>query len=98
MKVTRAHHTSKELAKDKLKVILPQLVAEFGAEVSNPTHLWTDDVMAFSCQVHGFEICGELAVTDNDVVVDVAIPFFARLMEGNLRTAAERKLQAYFPG
>ncbi len=98
MKVTRANNTTKELAKDKLKVILPQLVAEFGAEVSNPTHQWTADVMAFSFRVRGFEVSGELAVTDNDVVVDVAIPFFARLMEGNLRTAAEQKLQAYFPG
>ena len=98
MKVTRAHHTSKELAKDKLKVILPQLVAEFGAEFSNSTHQWTDDVMAFSFRVFGFEVSGELAVTDNDVVVDVPIPFFATLMEGNLRTAAEQKLQAYFPG
>jgi len=98
LKITRAHHTSKELAKDKLKVILPQFVAEFGAEVSNPTHQWTDDVMAFSFRVLGFEVSGELAVTDNDVVVDLAIPFFARLMEDNLRTAAEQKLQAYFPG
>ena len=98
MKVTRAHHTSKELAKDKLKAILAQLVAEFGAEFSNQTHQWTDDVMDFSFQVHGFEVSGELAVTDNNVVVDVTIPFFSRLMEGVLRTAAEQKLQAYFPG
>ena len=95
MKVATHHHTSRDLAKEKIESILPQLLQEFGPDVSNLSRSWSGDVMAFSFRARGFAIKGKLAVTDTEVVVDVAVPLLARPFEGRLRSGVEQRLAEY---
>ena len=78
--------------------LLPALTEQFGGSVSNPSSTWQGDVLSFSFRARGFDIKGTLEITDTDAVLDVTLPFAARLFEGSIRSSVERELDQFLSG
>ena len=51
--------------------------------------------MGRGLRAKGFGIKGTLKVTNTDLVLDVKLPFAARLFEGAIRSNAERAIDEY---
>ena len=83
---------TKQAAKDKLEGTLPALIARFGDSVSDFEHAWQGNSATFSFRARGFDVQGSLKITDSDVVVDMKLPFVARLFESTIRSNVELEL------
>ena len=92
MKITRKHRMTKQAAKSKVQGLLPKLIEQYGQRLSDPVHEWHGDTMRFSFGALGFTIKGTLDVTDSDAVLDLDLPFAAKLFEGTVRSSVEREL------
>ena len=77
--------------------MLPQLLGEFGSEVSDVHHHWLDSTMEFSFRARGFHLRGTLEVTDSAVTLDMGIPLFLRPLQGRIESDVREKLAEYFP-
>ena len=97
MRVAVPHHTTKESASKTIETEIRQLLAEFGPRIINPTHAWRGDVMDFSFDAQGGSFSGTVNVTKSEVVVDMGLPFLARLLQGSIRSQIEQKLRLFFP-
>ena len=53
--------------------------------------------MDFSFDALASSFRGTVNVTESEVVVDMGLPFLARLREGSIRSQIEQKLCVYFP-
>ncbi len=76
---------------------LGQLLTEFGPQVTNPVHAWRGDVMDFSFDALASSFRGTVNVTESEVVVDMGLPFLARLLQGSIRSQIEQELRLLFP-
>ena len=92
MKITRKHRMTKQAAKSKVQGLLPKLIEQYGQRLPDPVREWHGDTMRFSFGSLGFTIKGTLDVTDSDVVLDLDLPFAAKLFEGTVRSSVEREL------
>ncbi len=82
---------------DRVDALLPQLLGEFGSEVSDVHHHWLDSTMEFSFRARGFHLRGTLEVTDSAVTLDMGIPLLLRPLQGRIESDVREKLAEYFP-
>ena len=97
MKIIESHNMSREAARSRIDEVLPQLLGEFGSDVSDISNTWNDDTMSFSLIAIGFNIKGKLDVTESDIIIDVGIPFAPRPFQGLIQKSIQNKLVQYFP-
>lgn len=88
---------SKRTARSRIDEVLPQLLGEFGLDVSDVNNTWNGDTMSFSLKAKGFNIKGKLDITDSDVLIDVGVPLAARPFQGRIQKSIQHKLEEYFP-
>ncbi len=81
----------------RVDALLPQLLGEFGSEVSDVHHHWLDSTMEFSFRARGFNLRGTLEVTDSAVILDMGIPLLLRPLQGRIESDVREKLAEYFP-
>ena len=98
MRVVRKHHMTRKTVRDWVETKLPALMQKYGGNVSDPKYAWQDDTMEFSGRTLIGNIKGKLHVTDTEVVVDVDLPWLARIKEGAIRDRIERWLNENSPG
>ena len=89
---------TRQSAKDKAEGLLPQLLERHGDSISNARHLWRGDEMEFSFRAKGVNVTGTLRITDTEVVLDVKLPWTAKLFEGVLRSNVEQELDQILGG
>ncbi len=82
---------------NRVDALLPQLLGEFGSEVSDVHHHWLDSTMEFSFRARGFNLRGTLEVTDSAVILDMGIPLLLRPLQGRIESDVREKLAEYFP-
>ena len=82
---------------ERVDALLPQLLREFGSEVSDVHHHWLDSTMEFSFRARGMHLKGTLEVTDRAVTLDMGIPLPFRLFQGRIEAVVREKLAEYFP-
>jgi len=97
VRVSRVHGMTNADALRRVDALLPQLLGEFGSQVSDVHHHRLDSTMEFSFRTRGFHLNGTLEVTDNTVTLDMGIPFLLRPLQGQIEAAVREKLAAYFP-
>jgi len=97
LRVSRVHGMTKADALKRVDVLLPQLLGQFGSQVSDVHHHSLDSTMEFSFRTRGVHLNGTLEVTDNTVTLDMGIPFPFTLFQGQIETAVGEKLADYFP-
>ena len=84
-------------ALSRVDALLPQLLDQFGSQVSDVHHHRLDSTMEFSFRTRGFHLNGTLEVTDDTVTLDMGIPFLLRPLQGQIEGAVREKLAEYFP-
>ncbi len=77
--------------------LLPQLLGQFGSQVSDVHHHRLDSTMEFSFTTRGVHLNGTLEVTGNTVTLDMGIPFPFTLLQGHIEATVREKLAEYFP-
>jgi hypothetical protein len=95
LRIIRPHNVSKQELRDKIESELTGLLAGFGDAVSDIQQSWQGDMMRFSFRARGMKIKGTLLVADAEVVLDVDLPFMAKLFEGTIRDEAEKWLEEF---
>lgn len=96
MRISVPHHTSKNVARQKLDQRLGQLLAQFGGHAEEIEHEWLGDTMRFRGKARGLAVEGTMEVTDAAVVIDAKLPLLAKMFEGRIRQAVEREADAMF--
>ena len=91
------HDMTKEAAKNWVGNKLPTLIQQYGGNDSDSGCAWRDDTMEFSRRHSVGNVKGALRVTDADYILDVDLPFAARLIEGKVRSAIERWFDENLP-
>ena len=96
MRIAVEHHTSKEIARQKVEARLGQLLAQFGGRADEMEHEWLGDTLRFRGKARGLSVEGTVEVTDASVIVDGKLPLMAKMFEGRIRQAVEREADAMF--
>ena len=89
---------TQQAAKELLDGSLPVLAEQLSSSIPNHSFAWQGDVLNFSFRARGFDIKGTLEITDTDAVLEVNLPFAARLFESTIRSKFERGLDAFLGG
>ena len=98
MRIIRKHNMTQKVGKNWVETKLPTLMQQYGDNVvSEPRYAWQDDTMEFSGHHQVGNIKGELRVTNTDFILDVDLPFAARLIEGNIRSGIGRWFDKNLP-
>ena len=94
MRIVTSHNTTRQVAKDTVKSLLPELLSRFGDSVSDSKIDWHNDTTRFSGRVLVANIKGTLEVTDTELVLDMdVIPLFLR---NKARTGIEQWFQQHW--
>jgi putative polyhydroxyalkanoate system protein len=96
MRIAVEHHTSKEVAREKLEERLGQLLVQYGGREEDFESEWLGDTMRFNGKALGFRVEGTIEITDAEVIVDGKLPLIANMFEGRIRQAVEREADAMF--
>lgn len=97
MEVTKKHNLTRDEAKEKVEKFLPFLKRRYGQFVCNVSSSWKEDIMEFSFTAQGFNITGNVQVTEVDTTVFLDIPFLLKLLEGKILSTIEGTLDDIFP-
>ena len=73
-----------------------KLLDRFGSELSDLEQEWKDGRFDFSFRARGFGVSGGLNVGDEEVELEVNLPFLARLMEGQIKDRVVQAMQEIF--
>ena len=94
MRVSAAHGTTRQRAKEIIIEELPRLLQRFGGQVSNPRYSWNGDTLDFSFRAAGADLQGLLHVNERDVEIEVGMPLRFRLFQGRI----EHEMRAWCDG
>jgi putative polyhydroxyalkanoate system protein len=91
------HQLSKADAKQRIESHFTELLGQYGSSLDHLEHRWTDDTLNFQAGVMGMNISGNLQIQDQDVRIEVVLPWVLTTMSETLRQTIEdqgRKLLA----
>src|SRR3954451_20653411 len=96
MRISVAHHTSKENARRIVEQRLASLESQYGHYTSDVQKSWTGDRLDFAVKARGFSGNGYLDITDTEVVVDGKLPLIAKPFEPRIKNMIEREAESMF--
>lgn len=96
MRIAVPHHTTKELARERVEQKIDQLLSQFGGHAEEMSHEWSGDTLRFKGKARGFSLAGTVEITGAEVIVDSKLPFLAMPFESRIRQAVEREADAMF--
>ena len=84
MRVSAPHGTTRQEARETIVEEMPQLLARFGGQVSNPRYSWRGDTLEFSFRAVGADLSGLLHVNERDVEIEMGLPLRFRFFQGTI--------------
>ncbi len=96
MRVTVPHRTDKETARRLINERIANLFGQYGHYLSESSHQWDGDRLAFSGNAKGIKTSGTVEVTDSEVIVDGKVPLMAKPFESRIKSTLERELESMF--
>ena len=85
------HNLSKEEALTRIKGLLQQVRDEQANIVTNVKEDWQGDKGTFSFSAMGFDLSGDMQVTDKNVDINTALPFAVALFKGRIKEIITEK-------
>ena len=85
MRVSVAHRLGAGEARERLEAGLVSMLNRFGDSVSDVSREWEGDTATFSFRAQGFEVSGQMMLSEEMVTMDLKLPLAARLFEGRIR-------------
>ena len=96
MRIAVPHHTTKELARQRIDQRLQSLLSQFGSQANDVDHSWSGDTLSFRGKARGFSLNGTLEVTNDEVIIDAKLPMLAIPFEPRIREAVKREADSIF--
>src|SRR5262245_6524784 len=95
VRIQVSHALSRQVAMDRLRQYSQKLQTDFADKVTNFEEKWTAEGIAnFAFRVMGFSVSGTTAVNDDQVQVDVQLPFAAIPFRGIIEKEIASRLEA----
>ena len=89
MKIEIPHQHTREEAQNRIKNLLQNLKEKYADKINNVQEDWSEHGGKFSLSMGPFTTAGNIAVTENLVEIDLAIPFIASLYKNQIRSLIE---------
>ena len=96
MRLSYRHGYTRDEAIQALERLREELLGRDGHEVSDFRERWNGGVLQLSFRARGLNVSGTLAVTDNDLTLDVPLPWAVRIFEGQIRARIVDALDGLF--
>jgi hypothetical protein len=96
MRIAVPHHTTRQLARQKVEQRLGALLGQFGGHAQDVQHEWSGDVLKFKGKARGFSLEGSVEVTDDSIIIDGKLPFMAKPFEPRIREAVLKEAESMF--
>lgn len=87
------HSLGEQEALVRIKGMLGQVKENYGSQVSDLEEHWTDNGGTFSFKAMGFQISGDLTVTDSKVLIDAEFPWAAKPFQGTIETTIRERAE-----
>lgn len=88
------HQLTKEEALARIKNLLVNLKEEQKEIVSDVKEEWSGDQGNFSFSAKGFELSGDIRVSESSVVINAQLPFAVALFKGAIQNIIEQRAKA----
>jgi len=90
--LTLPHRLGAAEARRRLETGLEQMAGQIpGGDAARFTQSWTGDVLNFSAQAMGQAITGAVAVMEDHVRLDVALPGMLGMVAGKIKAELEKR-------
>ena len=98
MRIEYNHNHEKTRAYEIIDSFLEELQDKYSDMISNPSKKWNapKDKMDFSFNAKGFDIKGDIELTDKGIIFDGKLPFAARFFKGKIESMVREKLDELF--
>lgn len=97
LSVSIPHQLPRAEAKKRVEGLISQLKNDYGGDAAHVDESWAGDTLTFKVAAMGMSLAGQVAVEDQAVKVDVALPFMLAMLSGRVKQTIEeegRKLLA----
>lgn len=88
------HQLNKDEALARIKNLLVNLKEEQKDIVSGVKEEWSGDQGNFSFSAKGFELSGDIKVSDTNVIINAQLPFAVALFKGAIQNIIEQRAKA----
>jgi hypothetical protein len=96
MRITVPHHTTREKARTIVEHKLGTVLSQFGHHAADAKHEWIGDTFRFKGKAMGFQISGDVEVTDMDVIIDAKLPLIALALEPKIKHTVQKEAEGMF--
>lgn len=98
MKIEYKHGASAEEAYKRIDGLLTALERKYGDQVGNAQRSWNDamDRMAFSLEVRGMKLSGDIQLVEDRAVMEIKLPLLARAFSGRIESTMREELDKLF--
>ena len=96
MRITVPHHTTREKARRIVQQKIDAVLAQFGHHATDAQHEWVGDTLRFKGKAAGFNISGDVEITDMDVVIDAKLPLIALPLEPKIKHTVQKEAEGMF--
>ena len=93
MSVAIPHRLGRAEARRRLDAGLAKLQSQFAAQLTGVERAWDGDRLTFAVGALGQRVTGTLDVRDDDVAIEVALPWLLAAIADRVRTRVEREAQ-----
>ncbi len=91
LNITVRHSLPKEEAVTRIKNLLSETKNQYGNTITNLKEDWTNNTGNFSFIAFGFDLSGQLTVTDAGVELNGKLPFAASFFKGKISAVIKEK-------
>lgn len=85
------HSLPKEEALTRIKSLFTNLKEQQKDVVSDVNENWSGDQGEFAFSAKGFDLSGNIMVTDNSIDIDADVPFAVSLFSGRIKSIIEER-------
>ena len=98
MQIKYSYYCGKSVAYQRIDNLLKELQKEHADKVSDLSQTWNDslDYMDFSFKVKGFNVSGNIDLSEKNIVLNGKIPFAARMFSKKIKSTIESTLNDLF--
>lgn len=94
LNISIPHNLSKEEALTRIKGLLQQVKEEQANIVSNVKEDWSEDKGQFGFTAMGFDLAGDINVSEDNVEINAELPFAVALFKGRIKEIITEKATA----
>jgi putative polyhydroxyalkanoate system protein len=85
------HQLSKAEARQRIETHFTELLGQYSSSLDHVEHHWTGDTLDFQAGVMGMTISGKLQIEDQDVRIEIILPWVLTTLSRTLSQTIEQE-------